>query len=182
MENLMKQYLFLDFQLPHIIIPIVSYYIEILCQPQLLNFLYGLFNVCFRKGIVPSDWAKSNIKPIPKPGKDSMVPLNNRGISLMSTVAKVYNSILNQRLCIYTAITNTLSDEQNGFRKNRSCLDHLFSLTAIIRYRKLTGYPTYTCFVDFSKAFDSVSRNCLFHKLLVLGLCGKFYKALLTIT
>ena len=88
---------------------------EILRQPRLLNFLYGLFNVCFRKGIVPSDWAKSNIKPIPKRGKDSMVPLNNRGISLMSTVAKVYNSILNQRLCIYTAITNTLSDEQNGF-------------------------------------------------------------------
>ena len=60
-----------------------------------------LFGVCFENGLVPSEWGNANIQPILKPGKDKTVPLNYRGISLMSTVAKLYSSILNARLMKY---------------------------------------------------------------------------------
>ena len=65
------------------------------------------------------------------------------------------------------------ADEQNGFRKDRSCADHLFSLTSIIRNRKRDRLSTYVAFIDFEKAFDRVDRNLLFYKLNSMGLGGK---------
>ena len=125
-----------------------------------------LFGVCFQNSLVPSEWGNANIQPILKPGKDKTVPLNYRGISLMSTVAKLYSSILNTRLMKYLATVGMLSDEQNGFRKSRSCIDHLYMLTSIVRNRKCIGKSTYACFIDLSKAFDSLNRDCLFINLL----------------
>ena len=47
------------------------------------------FNLLFKTGIVPSLWLKSVINPIPKgAGKDPYIPLNYRGISLLSCIGK----------------------------------------------------------------------------------------------
>ena len=54
-----------------------------------------------------------------------------------------------------------LVEEQNGFRKNRSCLDHIFVLSSILRSRLVEKKSTFACFVDFSKAFDFVNRTFL---------------------
>ena len=150
---------------------------EILRNNNLLPVLVKLFGVCFENGLVPSEWGNANIQPILKPGKDKTVPLNYRVIGLMSTVAKLYSSILNARLMKYLDTVGMLSDEQNGFRKSRFCIDHLYVLTSIVRNRKCIGESTYACFINLSKAFDSLNRDCLFHKLIVNGLCGKFYQA-----
>ena len=50
----------------------------------------------------------------------------------------------------------TYTYEQNGFRKDRSCQDHISSLYYILENRKLSKLDTYCCFVDFKKAFDSI--------------------------
>ena len=63
--------------------------------------LHRFFNLCFVSGLNPSDWDYSNIKPIPKPDKDARDPLQNRCITLMCCVAKIYSSILNRRLQTY---------------------------------------------------------------------------------
>ncbi|CAG2246235.1 unnamed protein product [Mytilus edulis] len=47
---------------------------------------------------VPSPWCQSIIHPILKDGKDYRDPLGYRGISLMSTVAKMFSSILTNRM------------------------------------------------------------------------------------
>ena len=57
--------------------------------------LHKFFSVCFETGLCPSDWYNSDIKPIPKKDKDQRDPLNNRCITIMSCVAKIYSSILN---------------------------------------------------------------------------------------
>ena len=64
-------------------------------------------------------------------------------------------------------------DEQNGFRKNRSCMEHIYILYTVINKRKLAKLPTYACFVDAKKVFNSVYRDCLWNKLSSLGLNGR---------
>ena len=48
------------------------------------------------------------------------------------------------------------ADEQKGFRAKRSCSDHLFTLTSIIRNRKSSGQATYVAYTDAKKAFDKI--------------------------
>ena len=64
--------------------------------------------------------------------KNPFLPLNYRGISLLSCVGTLYSSIVSNRIVSYTNICNILVDEQNGFRKNRSCSDHIFTLSSVI--------------------------------------------------
>ncbi|XP_049903768.1 uncharacterized protein LOC126392428 [Epinephelus moara] len=97
---------------------------EALKAPSMLRTLHGLFQKCFQDGIIPSVWNKSRIKPTPKSAKaDPRVPLNYRGISLISTVYKLYSGLLNNRLNDFLESRGVMVDEQNGFRENRACID-----------------------------------------------------------
>ena len=140
--------------------------------------LHRFFNLCFSSGLNPTDWDYSDIKPIPKKGKDQRDPLNNRCITIMCCVAKLYSRILNTRLQKYLESNKILVEEQNGFRASRSCIDHIFVLCTILRNRKLSGQDTFLSFIDFQKAFDSVDRNFLLYKLSQIGIHGPMYYAI----
>ncbi|KAL7374830.1 hypothetical protein ABVT39_007749 [Epinephelus coioides] len=151
---------------------------EVLKSPNLLTVLHPLFQTCFNTGITPSMWDKAIIIPIPKSvTADPRVPLNYRDISLLSTVYKLYSGVLNKRLTDYLEFNNGLVDEQNGFRKERACIDHIF-ISSVIRARLEEGKNTFVCFVDFKKAFDWIHRDLLEYKLLCSGIHGKFYNAI----
>lgn len=70
-----------------------------------------------------------------------------------------------------------LVEEQNGFRKARACIDHIYTVCAIIRNRLKINKPTFACFIDFQKAFDFINRDLLTYRLIKTGLDGKFYQA-----
>ena len=63
--------------------------------------LHKFFQLCFISGLSPTEWDSSHIKPIPKKDKDARYPLQNRCITLMCCIAKLYSSILNRRLQKY---------------------------------------------------------------------------------
>lgn len=153
---------------------------EIIKLPQLHYLIHRLCDMCFEKNLVPTVWLKSIIHPILKKGRDARVPASYRSISLMSTVAKLFNSVINTRLIKFLEDYNLLSDEQNGFRRSRSCLDHLYVLTSILRNRKRAGLSTYLAFVDFTRAFDTVNHSLLTYKMRTNGLYGKFYNIVST--
>jgi len=134
--------------------------------------------VCFTNGIVPNLWCRSIIHPILKSGKDYREPLSYRSISLMSTVAKMFSYILNKRIVRFLERNDILSEEQNGFRKLRSCIDYLYTICTILRNRKTMKLDTYVCFVDFSKAFDSVNHSFLWHKIMVAGISGNMLQTI----
>ena len=83
--------------------------------------------------------------------------------------------MLNVRLCNYVETLNLLSEAQKAFRKGRSCLDHAYALTSVIRKRLEKGENTFVAFVDMEKAFDWVDRDLLYYKLLSYNVDGKFY-------
>ena len=142
------------------------------------QILHKFFNLCFKSGLSPLDWDLSDIKPIPKKDKDPRDPLQNRCITIMCCVAKVYSKILNKRIQTYLETNKILVDEQNGFRACRSCIDHIFVLCTVLRNRKLQGKDTFVCYIDYKKAFDSVDRNLLLYKLSQIGITGNMYRAI----
>ena len=155
---------------------------EILKCDSLLDTLLALLNKCFTTGIIPTAWKQGIINPIPKSTTtDRRDPLNYRGITLTSSVYKLYCIVLNNRLSNWENEHSVIADNQNGFRKQRSTIDHISSLTSIIETRKLHKKATFAAFIDFKKAYDSIDRGILFTKLSNLGISGLMYKALLSI-
>ena len=152
---------------------------EVFKNNQSQELLTCLFNKIFEYGLTPQQWNLAIIKPIPKNSLiDPRLPLEYRGISLLSTVYKLLTSIINNRIVSVAEANGLYVDEQNGFRKQRSCEEHLFSLTSIIRNRKRDRKSTYVAFVDYEKAFDRVDRTLLFYKLKKLGFGGKILQCI----
>ena len=77
------------------------------------------------------------INPIPKSSTmDPRDPLSYRGITLASAMYKIYCAVLNKRLSKWVENNGILVDEQNGFRKGQSTVDHISSLSNLINSRK----------------------------------------------
>ena len=69
-----------------------------------------------------NEWNKSIICPIYKKGEKSECS-NYRGNSLLNTAYKILATVMKNRLTTYADL---LSQEQNGFRRNRSTIDNIF--------------------------------------------------------
>jgi hypothetical protein len=99
-------------------------------------------------------------------------------ITLEPCAYKLYCSVLNNRLIEWLDEREVIKDEQNGFIKGRSTIDHISTLTSIIETRKKCKLSTFVSFIDFKKAYDTIVRYLLFNKLDNLGLSSKFMLAL----
>ena len=86
---------------------------------------------------------------------------------------KLYCFILNNRISTWCEANGKIVDEQNGFRKNRSTIDHVSTLTSIVDTRKKLKQSTFCAFIDFRKAYDCINRNLLWSKLENIGIRGK---------
>lgn len=151
---------------------------EFLRNNSCVDVIFRIVKFAFDNGVVPENWNEILINPILKTDKDNRDPLGYRAIALMSIPCKIYADILNVRLSSWLEDNNILADEQNGFRKERGCIEHLYALTSIITNRKIERKSTFACFIDAKKAFDTVNREMLWYKLMVLGINGKFLKGL----
>ena len=86
--------------------------------------------------------------------------------------------MLNSRASTWLDHNNIIVEGQNGFRKGRSTIDHISSLTNIIETRKKLRKPTFCAFIDFKKAYDTVNREILWVKLEKLGFSGLLLNAI----
>ena len=78
----------------------------------------------------------------------------------MATVSKLYDRLLLHRL--RETINPRLRSQQNGFRPERSTQQHIVALRILIDAAEMyQDYPLVGVFIDFSKAFDSVSWAAL---------------------
>ena len=126
----------------------------------------------------PHSCLVGNIVPIYKNKGDANDPKNYRPITLISCVGKLFTSILNQRLTTYADTAEILLENQAGFRKDYSTIDHVFSLYSLIELFKNKGQKLYYAFIDFEKAFDSVWRLGLWNEILNNSVNGKCFKVI----
>ena len=89
---------------------------------------------------------------------------------------KLFTAVLNERLTQFLEDNELLKPNQAGFRKFHATTYHIFALHALIELLKYEKKKLFCCFVDFSKAFDSVWRAGLWSKLLKNDIYGNFLR------
>ena len=102
-----------------------------------------------------------------------MHPSNYRGIILLSSLGKLFISLIYNHIENEIESKDILSPSQAGFRKKYRTTDHIFTLFSFIKKALCKGKDLYTCFVDFRKAYDSIYRKRQFYRLEEIGLIGK---------
>ena len=85
--------------------------------------------MAFSSGDVPEDWRSAVIVPMYRYRGEKTECTNNRGISLLSMVGKIYTRILVDRVCKVTG--GLIDDEQRNFRLGKGCVDKVFILKQI---------------------------------------------------
>jgi hypothetical protein len=140
--------------------------------PSYCQHLFQLFNISWSQSLIPSEWKKSIILPILKPGKDPTSSISYRPISLLVCLCKLFEKMIHTRLSFYLESNNLLSTDQCGFRKGRSTLDQLVQLEHDIRLALATKQTLMVLYIDFKGAFDRVPHLELLHRLAKMGVCG----------
>ena len=131
----------------------------------------------FRTDGFPSSLSSSSLAPLHKKG-DVLDPTNYRGIAIIPLVAKLYASVLEHRLSHALETSGLRATGQAGFRKDRRTTDNIFTLYSAVEAARADNEALFACFIDFSKAFDSIPRELLWARLAALGLPPSFLSAI----
>lgn len=121
----------------------------------------------WREGQLPHAWRVGNLSVLYK-NKGAKKDLNNyRGLVLKAVAVKILGAVVNRRL--QKIIQSEGLDEQFAYTAGRSSQHATFCLKTALQKRKEHGLPTWVCFVDLVKAFDSIPREALMAVLVKFG-------------
>ena len=135
------------------------------CANELQKSITFIFNLCLSTNTIPKEWKIAYITPIHK-GKGSKSDLDNyRPISVLSPIAKIFESLVSSKIRDYLESNALLSDSQFGFRKNLSCEIALNTMIDHWRESLDNDNLVMSIFIDLSKAFDTVDHELLLRKL-----------------
>lgn len=124
---------------------------------------------------LPAEWKHAVVVPIHKAGKNPSLPLSYRPISLTSTLCKITEKMVNNRLRWFLETNQLVNVNQCGFRKNRCTTDQLIKLENEIKKSQINKDTLLAVFIDFEKAFDMMWRDGLLYKMKGLGINGNMY-------
>ena len=133
---------------------------------EFLSLLLDLVHNIWREGRVPGEWANALLIPIPKKG-DLRKCDNWRGIAPLDVVGKVVAWILQARL--QELAEDVISESQCGFRRECSCTDMIFTIRQMTEKSCEHKSKSFTTFIDFQKANDSIQRDPMWLVLKKLG-------------
>lgn len=117
----------------------------------------------------------SKVCPIYKKG-DKTDQSNYRPISILPNFSKIFEKLVYNRLLSYLDKQSILSNNQYGFRNNRSTYMAVIEMIDKITEAMDQNKYSIGIFIDLSKAFDTLNHNILLTKLQHYGIRGIAYQ------
>ncbi|KAI5065330.1 hypothetical protein GOP47_0020025 [Adiantum capillus-veneris] len=133
-----------------------------------LHMIEGIYDT----GDIPAGASGAVIVSIPKKG-DLTNTDNYRGITLISVAIKVLTMVMIRRITKILEKRYFFNPGQADFRTNEECIGQVACLKEIVKLRHKDEKPTYAAYIDFKKAYDTISHEALFLKLPVASLRGR---------
>jgi hypothetical protein len=129
------------------------------------QIILDICNASITLGHVPHQWKGASMIMIPKPMQDTQQTNNYRGISLLNSLSKILEKVVQARTRLWTESNNILSKYQCGFRYNKQTRDQIIrllqnGLKALNRNEQMAAI-----FIDIEKAFDKVWHKGLLFQL-----------------
>ena len=135
-----------------------------------IDKLTELFNLIYSSGEFPEELLMSVFITLPKQARATDCS-NFRTISLMPHTLKIFLKVIQAR--IGTKIDNEVGPTQFGFRPGSGTREGIFCYNILAQKHLEVDRDLYTCFIDYSKAFDKVHHDQLIACLEKIGVDGR---------
>ena len=137
---------------------------------KFFHHLAKLFTSSIQLGYIPAAWKIATLRMLLKPDKLTSLTTSCRLSSLISSIMKLSERVIEQRLRSHLEKIGFLNKHQSGFRRTKSTDDHLFRLSQSIMESFNREEHVVATFLDVEKAFDNVWHNGLRYKIFQLDL------------
>ena len=142
---------------------------------DMLALITLLFSMMWELSITPTLLSHAITILIHKKGPTDNIK-NYRPITLLNTLHKIWERILEQRLRTLT----TVSEEQMGSQPGNSATIATMTKRSLLRLAKRLHIDIHSLQLDLSKAYNRVCRKTLWNKLAKLGVKGKLWAAIIS--
>lgn len=107
---------------------------------------------------------------LPKTQPPSLDPAKYRPIVMVHTLCKLFALVMTARITQVVESAGLRPSTQFGFRAGMGCAHAQVVVQVCHEHAAASGQPLYVAFIDFAKAYDSVSRPLLWRRLEALGI------------
>ena len=131
-------------------------------------------NYAYIHGKLLNSQEEAVITLIEKKYRDQRLLKNWRPISLINVDVKIGSKAIAK--CLEKVLLHIIHHDQNAFVKEQTIFDAVRTISNIMEFTELKGYPVIMTAIDYRKAFNSLSKDFLFKLLESFGFGVSFIK------
>lgn len=133
-----------------------------------ISYILFIINACLKLSYFPERWKHAKVIPILKPSKEPSSPQSYRPISLLSSLSKLLERIILNRINDFLDENEIIPEEQHGFKRKFSTTHQLSKVIKKAKNGLKEKHSTGIVLLDVEKAFDRVWHNGLLFKMITL--------------
>ncbi len=141
---------------------------------DLKDVMFSCLKYCYKVEKLSIEQRRAVLCLLPKTNKDIRYLKNWRPLSLLNTDYKLIAKTLSTRL--QKVIDKIIKRDQSGYIKGRFIGESVRTIIDVLEYSSLHDIAGYILFLDFEKAFDSISWDFMFRILKAYNFGERFIK------